>query len=221
MAAIMASLSTSATFVVALVVVAGLALLAGLVRAVRLKPISPVVIGLALLAAISAYWVVPILVNSVTGVVNAKVGSSSYDDRSNVDSVSYEILFRTFGIGIGLGSHRPSSFLAALLSTTGVLGTLLFAATIVLVIRAGLRNDAYRPVVWGLVALLTTKVIGGPDLADTSGLLWISIGLLAQAGVVAVRPPRDRGLAPPMRGLGAHSSGVGPSGLRATRSAPV
>ena len=221
MAAIMASLSTSATFVVALVVVAGLALLAGFARVVRLKPISPVVVGLVLAAGIAAYWVVPLLVKSVTGVVNAKVGSSSYDARSNVDGVSYEILFRTFGVGIGLGSHRPSSFLAALFSTTGIPGTLLFAATIVLVIRAGLRNDAYRPVVWGLVALLTTKIIGGPDLADTSGLLWISIGLLAQAGVVAGTPVADPGLAPPIRKLGDRAAADRSAVVRASRSAPA
>ena len=221
MAALMASLSTSATFVVALVVVAGLAIAAGLVRVVRLKPISPVVLGFVVAAGIASYWVVPLLVNSVTGVVNAKVGSSSYDARSNVDGVSYEILFQTFGIGVGLGSHRPSSFLAALFSTTGIPGALLFIATVLLVIRAGLRNDAYRPVIWGLVALLTTKIIGGPDLADTSGLLWISIGLLAQSGVVTARPAEVPGLAPPMRGLDARGPSARGAGVRARRSAPA
>lgn len=196
LAAFMASISTSATFVVALVVLAGFAGLTFLYRVVvKRRAISPLIIGVVLAGVGAAFWLVPLAIQLVSGVVSEKVGSLSYDQRSTVDNVSYNILGQTYGIGIGIGSHRPSSFVAALFSTTGIPGTVMFALTLLLVFRAALPFVAYRPVIWGLLALLTTKVIAGPDLADPSGLLWISIGLLAQAGVAASHPDRF-GLSP-------------------------
>ena len=70
-------------------------------------------------------------------------------------------------------------------SVAGVLlclvGTLLFALAVWSLVRAGHRDQAYRPVVWALVASLVVKGVSGPDLADTSGILWMSLGVLAHA----------------------------------------
>ena len=38
-----------------------------------------------------------------------------------------------------------------------------------------------RPVFWTLVTLLVAKLFAGPDLSDSSGILWLSLGLLSQA----------------------------------------
>jgi hypothetical protein len=35
------------------------------------------------------------------------------------------------------------------------------------------------------VAVLVLKVVAGPDLSDSSGILWMSLGLLSRAALVA------------------------------------
>jgi hypothetical protein len=176
------SVSTSATFVVAGGIVSFLALatfgLGFLSRRLRLSGLVTVV---ACGVVIGLVWVLPIIASFVEKTINQKVSSSSYNDRSFSDSTSYDLLLSTFGFGVGLGANRASSFLPGLLSTTGIVGTLLFTAAVVTLVSRGSRVSAYRPVVWALVTLLVVKLVSGPDLSDSSGILWISLGLLSRA----------------------------------------
>ena len=179
-------ISTSATFVVAgiaIVLIAGLAYGAGfLLRRTYISAIASVV-GCALVVA--AVWILPIVADFVETTVNEKVSSTSYTDRSSANSTSLEIFLDTFGFGVGLGANRASSFVPSLLSTTGIIGTLLFVAAVFTLIRRSASVREYRPVVWALVALLVAKVIAGPDLSDTTGVLWISLGLLSHAALMS------------------------------------
>src|SRR6185312_9230318 len=93
-----------------------------------------------------------------------------------------------------LGANRASSFFPGLLSTVGLVGTLLFAVAVVGLVRRGAAVREYRPVAWALVALLVVKVIAGPDLSDTSGIMWLSLGLLSRAA--AMPRPRSAAVVP-------------------------
>jgi hypothetical protein len=185
-AAYLGVISTSATFVVA---GAAIALIVGLASAVgfllRRTHISAIagVVGCALVVA--AIWILPIVADFVETTVNEKVNSSSFTERSSANSMSLGIFLDTFGFGVGLGANRASSFVPTLLSTTGILGTLLFVAAVATLIRRSAPVREYRPVVWSLVGLLVVKVIAGPDLSDTTGVLWISLGLLSHAALKA------------------------------------
>ena len=176
------SVSTSATFVVAGGIVTALALATFgfdfLSRRVRLSGLVGV---LACGVVIALVWVLPLLASFVETTINQKVSSSSFNDRSFSDSTSYDLLLSTFGFGVGLGANRASSFLPGLLSTTGIIGTLLFTAAVVTLVVRGGKVRRYRPVVWALVTLLVVKLVSGPDLSDSSGILWISLGLLSHA----------------------------------------
>ncbi len=198
MAAFLAVVSTSATFIVAGVALAAIAA-ATLVATVVLRrgAMSPLGVTIACAGVIAGLWLLPLLANMVETVVDDKVASSSYTERSGADALSYQLLFETFGVGVGIGSHRPSSFLAALLSTIGIVGTLLFAAVVLIIVRRAYPLKAYRPVVWALTALLTTKIVSGPDLADTSGILWMSLGVLAHAGLSVRTAAASASVAPP------------------------
>jgi hypothetical protein len=134
---------------------------------------------------IVALWILPIVADYTESVVNEKVGSASFDERSDANAVSYEIFLDTYGVGVGLGASRSSSFFAGLLSTTGIVGTLLLAAVVVTLIRRSAPIVEYRPVVWALVTLLVLKIVAGPDLSDTSGVFWMSLGLLSRAVLLA------------------------------------
>ncbi len=203
-AVFLGSVSTSATFVVAGGIVSALALATfGVSFVSRHVRLSGVVSVLACGVVIGLVWVLPLLATFVETTINQKVSSSSYNDRSFSDSTSYELLLTTFGFGVGLGSNRASSFLPGLLSTTGIVGTLLFTAAVVTLVSRGGKVQAYRPVVWALVTLLVVKLVSGPDLSDSSGILWISLGLLSRAArrTDAAQPdlpstaPSRRGLA--------------------------
>jgi hypothetical protein len=182
------SISTSATFVVAGVAMVGIAAATFTVRMLlQWAAVRPLVIVVACVLALVALWVLPVVTAFVDTTIADKVGSSSYDERSGADAFSYGIFLDTFGFGVGVGSNRASSFLPGLLSTVGLVGMLLFSAAVFLLIRRGWAVREYRPVVWALVTLLVVKVIAGPDLSDTSGIMWISLGLLARAAMIAQR----------------------------------
>ncbi|WP_216870710.1 hypothetical protein [Modestobacter excelsi] len=182
MALFLGSISTSTTFVVA-----GLALL-GMAIAVAITTfvvgggsISQSGIAALCVSVVALLWVLPSLANAIGQQVADKVASSSYTDRSSADSRGYDILLDTFGLGAGLGSNRASSFLASLLSTVGVFGAVLFAMIVVTLIRRSWDVRTARPAAWALVAILICKVVSGPDLSDSSGVLWLSLGVLAHA----------------------------------------
>lgn len=184
MAGYLGVISTSATFFVA---GAGLGVIAILVAASSLLfgrgSLSRGVATTLCAAAISSVWLLPLLTNTLAQVISDKVVSSSYSDRSQADRYSYELAWDTLGLGVGVGSNRGSSFAATLLSTVGIVGTLLLAVVIWVLVRDAWPARSVRPVVWALAALLIAKVISGPDLADTSGILWMSLGVLAHAAL--------------------------------------
>lgn len=179
------SISTSTTFPIAGIALFAIAAFVGTVTFVlRGGSLSYPAITVLSVAAIAALWVLPYIANAVGQQVVDKVASSSYLDRSFADSQSYRLAFETLGIGTGLGSNRASSFLASLLSTVGVVGTLLLAAVVVTLVRRGWSDRRARPAAWALIATLTCKVVSGPDLSDNSGvLLWLSLGVLANAAL--------------------------------------
>ena len=184
----LASISTSGTFVVAGVVLSVIAALAFLSRIVLLRgALKPAFVLAGCVGVIVSLYVLPLVAVFVEKTVDDKVSSSSFSERSGADSLSYNLFFDTFGLGVGLGSNRPSSFLAAMLSTVGLVGTALFVLAVVIIVWRSSSLPEYRPVIWALIALLITKVVAGPDLSDSSGILWISLGVLARGALLSAR----------------------------------
>jgi hypothetical protein len=183
-AVFLGSISTSATFFVAGAVLAVLAVSSAVFRfLLRGAALGRGAAAMVCAVAIGALWVLPWVASLLEAVVDEKLGSSSYDDRSGADSYALELVVRTFGLGTGLGSNRASSFVATLLSTVGVVGTLLFVVAVWVLVRDSSSVREVRPATWALAGLLTTKVISGPDLADTNGILWMALGVLAHAAM--------------------------------------
>lgn len=192
--------STSTTFIVAIPVLAMIALLtSGIAFATggRRMPV-PVALGALGLAA-AACWLVPVIADYLGASFGSKVGSASYDERTGADADSFQIFLDTAGFGVGLGAGRASSFVPTLLSTTGIIGTVLFVAAVGIIVTAALPLRGYRGVVWVVVALLLTKAIAGPDLSDPTGVFWLSLGVLAR-GVLRSRAEAAAALGAPPRG---------------------
>jgi hypothetical protein len=181
-AAFLGPISTSTTFLVAGVALVAVAALVNTASFVfRERGLSQAAVLVLCAVAIASLYVLPYLANVIGQEISDKVETTSYTDRSGADSLAFDLVIETFGLGTGLGSNRASSFVANLLSTVGVVGALLFAVAVATLIRRGWAIPHVRPVVWALVALLIAKVVSGPDLSDNTGVLWMSLGILAHA----------------------------------------
>src|SRR6185369_12061366 len=140
----------------------------------RKRRIAPAHVVVLLVLLVVAYVAGPTLIQYVAGAVTAKSGGESYNERSGADSFSIQVAVRSLGLGVGLGANRPSSFAVMLLSNVGVVGLLLFVAVVWSMVRHALRCGGAEPTIWVLVAILAAKLVSGPDLADPSGLLYVS-----------------------------------------------
>jgi hypothetical protein len=150
-------------------------------------PIGVVLSGLAALIVVAVEW--SRIYGAFYSIIVDKLASQSYFVRTTADLYSLDILVKSFGLGVGLGSNRPSSFWPGLLSTTGIIGAVLFAWATAALILAAWRRAEWRPTVYALLTLLMTKSIAGSDLS--SPLLWLGLGGCAYA---AWRDRADEGV---------------------------
>lgn len=132
------------------------------------------------------------LADWMNGIVNGKIGSESYVNRTASDLFSLGVASDTGGVGVGLGANRPSSFLTMLLSCVGVVGAGAFAVFVLAVARGATRSVAAQPALWSLIALLIAKSVSLPDLSTP--LLWLLLGVCASTSWVATdaRGRRER-----------------------------
>lgn len=144
-------LSTSSTGFVGFIVIATLyvarvgarTLVHGRLRRSSALILMGVIVGLGLGYAY-AVTSAPHLIASVDRLVNKvlfeKTQSYSFIQRLAWTRAGFDAFLRTHGIGVGVGSVRTSDWIVNLLASTGVLGTLLFAAAVAVAI-AGLRHQ--------------------------------------------------------------------------------
>lgn len=125
-------------------------------------------------------------------IVN-KGSSDSYEFRSFANQMALRILFDTYGLGIGLGSHRPSSGLLSLLIGPGVLGTLLFGLFVASVLRAPATAElarASKAIRWAALGPLVSHLMTVPDFQSLS--LWSPLALALAMHLSLPRAMRSR-----------------------------
>lgn len=115
-----------------------------------------------------------------------KVNGDSFATRSHWNATAWEAFKDTFGLGVGLGSTRTSSWPIALLSNTGVLGALLFFVfAFQCFFYHDNRNDAYRKgLINGARLTLIVVMLGqtiAATLADYGLISAILFGLIIAA----------------------------------------
>jgi hypothetical protein len=162
---------------------------------------SGLLIVTAILAVLLA-WLSP-LRDSLLDLTVGKQDSSSYINRLASDAYAIDLVIQTKGLGVGMGSNRPSSMLTSLLSTVGVMGLVAFLVTFVmLLMNAGRQNSWIR---WVGFALFIDIAFSDPDY--TSPLIWIFLAYAVQMGN------------PPISSNGARSTGLTPSNGQITNGA--
>lgn len=105
-------------------------------------------VNFALIAFLTTVLVYPELfdpiLERVDRMVFQKTESYSYVERSMWNTVAWQALLDTYGIGVGLGSARTSNGVVALVSSVGILGTIFYVIFLLQVfLRHTTREDSY------------------------------------------------------------------------------
>lgn len=107
--------------------------------------------------------------------------SSSYEVRSTADRMAWNIVVETWGLGLGIGSHRPNSGALTPLIGAGIVGTIVLIAFLIKVLRPPRLSDPRwqdmdRAVRWGAGGMLMVHVIGAPELQSVP--LWACLAVI-------------------------------------------
>jgi len=144
---------------------------------------AAVLIGIAswgMLVFIQSHWYY--IDNVVTSMVIEKSHSGSFAERTGADLMALDIVMRTGGIGLGLGSHKPNNLAMTVLSNTGIAGALVFGIFLFELLRPrrgptfGVDLRRFR---WMVLGLLSVHLISNPNLNPL--ILWVSFALLVGA----------------------------------------
>ena len=131
-------------------------------------------IKVACIAVVALIVFLSPVASQLQDATTGKTESSSYFNRTAADLFSLQLAASTHWIGVGLGSNRPSSLLASLLSNVGIVGAVLFC---VLLFQVG-RNvqQEHLWLRWALAGAVIDACFGGPDI--TQPLIWIYLILI-------------------------------------------
>jgi hypothetical protein len=117
--------------------------------------------------------------------------SSSGVGRSIANQLALQTFIESGGLGVGVGSARGSSFIATLLATTGLAGTITFIGFAISLIAACVRkaDTLSMQLGYGLTGFLIVWTIAIPDTIQP--LFWFTAGIAAgyTYAPVAARAP--------------------------------
>lgn len=129
-------------------------------------------------------------------VVLEKSGTSSFAERTNADLLGIKALIDSYGIGVGIGSHKANSLAAMLLSNTGLIGTICFVAFIAQIVVLGRTREGPRllhPTPFDRIAPMQMAVMGSMVVHCVSGgnlstmLSWFYIAMALNQILAAER----------------------------------
>lgn len=126
------------------------------------------------------------LINLVLNYIIYKPETLSYQSRTFTDVYSIKLFFDTYGLGVGLGSNRPSSLIPYLLSQLGIIGSLLFIGFIFQILKLSyikLKNSQYFSYYFLLISILIAQFIAYPDITNPTLWQFIYIVSIISLGV--------------------------------------
>ena len=146
---------------------------------------------LVILIVVVAVMVGALLLPNVNQVLNdviwKKSGSASGQHRMATSLYAFSLVFQTVGLGVGLGSNRPSGLLSYIASNLGIPGALLFlyllyvTRTLVVEEAACEASDAsmtsnVSSCGWAFAVEMLAMFVAGAEL--TVPTIWVLWGLL-------------------------------------------
>jgi hypothetical protein len=127
-----------------------------------------------------------------------KPNTDSFSVRSAADGLAMKVTVETWGMGMGLGSHKANTLPMTLLSNTGVIGLFAFSwfiAGCFQQARTGCERlpamkPAVEPVRWFLVGMLIQHCFMNPNF--NMAMFWAVAGILVGAGSLAAQIGAER-----------------------------
>lgn len=144
------------------------------IRVDRVKRLSALFISAAILGLL---MIIPTFRSILLAQTIEKGASNSALVRFGADAFAFNLLMKTHGLGVGLGSNRPSSLVAALLSQVGILGFLLFICAAWTTLSHLLKE--HRWIGMAGLGLLLSMALGLPDLSFP--FMWVLLAIAAQS----------------------------------------
>jgi hypothetical protein len=149
---------------------------------VQLAALGAVFVGalVGIIVAAANWQAISLILDNV---IFNKTDSTSYQQRSYADALAIKIFVETYGVGVGLGSHKANSLFLTLLSNVGIAGLVLFGSFVYgllrsLFVRGDAPRDRFRhamaPFQWGLVGLIAVHIGSNPNLSTLT--LWLQMG---------------------------------------------
>jgi hypothetical protein len=131
------------------------------------------------------------LLNLIQEVIFNKPQTSSYYGRSEWNTIAWNTVASTWGLGVGFGSTRASNWFAAVASNTGLIGATFMGIFLIqtfarrLVWRTSLSAELLPALKLSLLPALTMAGVAapGPDFGP-----WVGVIFGAVAGIAALRP---------------------------------
>jgi hypothetical protein len=178
-------ISTSATAAAGLILFGAIWTLIELPR-LNIRTISLLmIVGGLLLGSLLAVYMAS---GKLLGIdaITAKLASHSGSYRTLADRVTIKTFLDSWGLGVGVGSTRSSSFLVTFAASDGVPGLICLGSFLYIVISRSLRSVSAESRSWGfaLIAFLLAWIIGVPDMAIP--MVW----LLSALACATADPPR-------------------------------
>jgi hypothetical protein len=133
------------------------------------------------------------LLNLVDELIFKKPLTSSYYERSLWNTTAWESVYRTWGLGIGLGSTRTSSWFAAIVSSTGLIGAAFMAIFLLQTFAKGSIRRIARSseLLTGLkLSLLPALAMLAVDSPGPDFGLWIAVIFGGITGIATFAPER-------------------------------
>jgi hypothetical protein len=129
--------------------------------------------------------------NLITEVILNKPLSSSYYERTHLNVVAWDALGTSWGLGVGLGSTRTSNQIAAIVSSTGIIGAALFGLflTRLFTRRPDSQSVLYAEILPALKLSLVPVLAGASVVSAGADFgLWVGVGFGAICGIAAITP---------------------------------
>ena len=150
---------------------------------VHLKSIVAVVGVIAVLLFLSSFVLdianltLAEFVSVIEHLTVGKVETNSFEARSSIDVMAIHLATDSYLLGVGLGSHRSSSFVTLIISNLGLIGLLvfIFIALKIFVLPKRFRTNEIAILSAAIFGFTLAKSIAGPDLADD--FLWFLVAL--------------------------------------------
>ncbi|HWK45055.1 MAG TPA: hypothetical protein VNT30_10055 [Stellaceae bacterium] len=126
-----------------------------------------------------------------------KPSTDSFSVRSAADGLAMKVAIQTWGVGLGLGSHKANTLPMTLLSNTGIIGLLAFGWFVIgcfQYTQAACRRtpalaSMVKPTQWFLAGLLIQHCFMNPNF--NMAMFWAVAGILIGAASVGAPVPAE------------------------------